>query len=44
MAGSGAHMLLELGGAAFVGPARRLMATPRVLGVGAGVFILGFFL
>jgi hypothetical protein len=33
-----------LGGGALGGPARRLLESPRVLGVGAGVFILGFFL
>jgi hypothetical protein len=35
---------LDLSAADAAGPARQLLAAPRVMGVGAGIFILGLFL
>lgn len=40
----GTPLLLHLEDGFSVGPARRLLQSHRVFGVGTGVFLLGFFL
>ncbi|KAI8471481.1 MAG: hypothetical protein J3K34DRAFT_506752 [Monoraphidium minutum] len=42
--GGGSELLRGTAAAGAAGPAWRLLETPRVMGVGAGVFLLGFFL